>query len=185
MSGLAVASRPEFVGRERELVTLADILSDPPALVLIEGEAGIGKSRLLREYLASPSATRHRALVAGCAPLTDPSSSVLCVAGYLDGVRHCARRAGQAHQRLGSGRLSPTHRKPVHPVAVGWEVCSDRCRFHVRHAPRHRAMNRKGIACPLGLVHGANQVQVELRTVEEPGTGGSRVADERDRAMPW
>ena len=62
-------------------------------------------------------------------------------------------------------------------------TASDRCRFHVRHAPRHRAMNRKGIAPP-GLVHGANQVQVEFRTVEEPGTGDSRVPDRRGDPAP-
>ena len=49
---------PGFVGRETELVAIGDALSMPPAVVLIEGEAGIGKSRLVREFLAAgPAAT--------------------------------------------------------------------------------------------------------------------------------
>jgi DNA-binding CsgD family transcriptional regulator/tetratricopeptide (TPR) repeat protein len=42
---------PRFVGREAELLRLTDALADLPALVLVEGEAGIGKSRLVREAL--------------------------------------------------------------------------------------------------------------------------------------
>ncbi|MCX5216012.1 AAA family ATPase [Kitasatospora sp. NBC_00240] len=38
-----------FVGRERELRALTDSCRHAPAVVLVEGEAGIGKSRLLRE----------------------------------------------------------------------------------------------------------------------------------------
>jgi transcriptional regulator with AAA-type ATPase domain len=35
-----------FAGRGRELVALASALAGLPAVVLIEGEAGVGKSRL-------------------------------------------------------------------------------------------------------------------------------------------
>jgi DNA-binding CsgD family transcriptional regulator/tetratricopeptide (TPR) repeat protein len=63
---------PEFVGRRRELASLADALSEPPAVVLVEGEAGIGKSRLLREFLASEAGRPHRGLVATCPPFRQP-----------------------------------------------------------------------------------------------------------------
>ncbi|MBO0832946.1 MAG: AAA family ATPase, partial [Actinobacteria bacterium] len=63
-------SAPEFVGRERELAVLEQALTDGPAIVLLEGEAGIGKSALLREYLAS--GLPGRALVAGCPPFRQP-----------------------------------------------------------------------------------------------------------------
>jgi MoxR-like ATPase len=43
---------PRFVGRDDELRRAADALGRFPALVLVEGEAGIGKSRLVREALA-------------------------------------------------------------------------------------------------------------------------------------
>ncbi|GLY74160.1 helix-turn-helix transcriptional regulator [Actinoallomurus iriomotensis] len=61
---------PAFVGRRRELAVLAETLASPPAVVLVEGEAGIGKSRLLREFRAA-SAVRLMP-TAECPPLHDP-----------------------------------------------------------------------------------------------------------------
>lgn len=54
---------PAFVGRQRELATLSEALADPPTVLLIEGEAGIGKSRLVRELLATPAVPRARSRV--------------------------------------------------------------------------------------------------------------------------
>jgi DNA-binding NarL/FixJ family response regulator len=61
---------PRFVGREFELSTLRRALSEP-AVVLVEGEAGIGKSRLVQEFV-SGAAGRHRVLVGACPPLREP-----------------------------------------------------------------------------------------------------------------
>jgi eukaryotic-like serine/threonine-protein kinase len=48
-----LSAPPPFVGRQRELELLqrciADVLAARPRLVLVEGEAGVGKSRLLKE----------------------------------------------------------------------------------------------------------------------------------------
>ncbi|WP_307817082.1 MULTISPECIES: ATP-binding protein [Micromonospora] len=57
------------MGRDRELVALRSAVSRPPAIVLVEGEAGIGKSRLLREWLAAPD--ERSALVSVCPPLRE------------------------------------------------------------------------------------------------------------------
>ncbi|MEU4157798.1 AAA family ATPase [Actinoplanes sp. NPDC026670] len=62
-------STPRFVGRDREVAALRGALARPPAIVLVEGEAGIGKSRLLREWLAVPD--RPTALVSVCPPLRE------------------------------------------------------------------------------------------------------------------
>ncbi|WP_436534389.1 helix-turn-helix transcriptional regulator [Actinoplanes sp. HUAS TT8] len=62
-------STPSFVGRDRETAALQAALTRPPAIVLVEGEAGIGKSRLLREWLAAPG--RPTALVSVCPPLRE------------------------------------------------------------------------------------------------------------------
>ena len=66
---LASTGQARFAGRERELAALARALSSPPAVVIVEGEAGIGKSRLLREFFASQPA---RILVTGCPPVRQP-----------------------------------------------------------------------------------------------------------------
>jgi DNA-binding CsgD family transcriptional regulator len=61
---------PRFVGREQELSTLREALAEP-AVVLVEGEAGIGKSRLVQEFLAG-AVDRHRILRGACPPLREP-----------------------------------------------------------------------------------------------------------------
>lgn len=62
--------QPDLVGRERELDELRRALSRPPAVILLDGEAGIGKSRLLRELLDTrPGITgAPRVPVAVCPP---------------------------------------------------------------------------------------------------------------------
>ncbi|WKX69186.1 AAA family ATPase [Streptomyces sp. XD-27] len=59
-----------FVGRQREFGLLLAALGHPPAVVLVEGEAGIGKSRLVRE--AVRSAADRRVLTGFCHPLREP-----------------------------------------------------------------------------------------------------------------
>ncbi|MEU6322732.1 ATP-binding protein [Streptomyces sp. NPDC047009] len=59
---------PRFVGRGTELRELLGALAHPPAVVLVEGEAGIGKSRLIREMLDVPEVRGRRALVTACPP---------------------------------------------------------------------------------------------------------------------
>lgn len=51
---------------------LGSALDGPPAVVLVEGEAGIGKTRLVREFLDSPSGRAYKVLVATCPPLHQP-----------------------------------------------------------------------------------------------------------------
>jgi len=62
-------SAPSFVGRERELDLLIETVTRPPAVAIVEGEAGIGKTRLVREALASPALSRRRRLVGRCRPV--------------------------------------------------------------------------------------------------------------------
>ncbi|MEU4644480.1 AAA family ATPase [Micromonospora sp. NPDC023814] len=71
-SGAAAVSAPALVGRDGELARLGDVLATPPALVLVEGEAGIGKTRLLEEFLSSSTGTGFTALTATCPPLQEP-----------------------------------------------------------------------------------------------------------------
>ena len=63
---------PAFTGRMEELAHLTQALAAPVVVILVEGEAGIGKTRLIDEFLASPAGRRHKALVACCPPYRQP-----------------------------------------------------------------------------------------------------------------
>src|SRR5262245_4918844 len=54
---------PIMVGRTAELERVAAAVASPPAVVAIEGEAGVGKTRLLRELAGSPAVLGRRVLV--------------------------------------------------------------------------------------------------------------------------
>ncbi|WP_163632646.1 LuxR family transcriptional regulator [Microbacterium sp. B35-04] len=62
---------PVLVGRHAEFTALTAAVSAPPALIVIQGEAGIGKSRLVRELLTAVSGT-SAVLVGHCQQLHDP-----------------------------------------------------------------------------------------------------------------
>ncbi|AQW53608.1 regulatory protein [Streptomyces hygroscopicus] len=61
---------PVFVGRAQELATLEDALArataGEPQVLLVGGEAGVGKTRLIDEFLASSVAAGAVAAVGGC-----------------------------------------------------------------------------------------------------------------------
>lgn len=63
---------PGFVGREKELGALSLAMDQSLALVLVSGEAGIGKSRLISEFIASPAGRSRKTLMAVCPPFRDP-----------------------------------------------------------------------------------------------------------------
>ncbi|SDK44635.1 regulatory protein, luxR family [Actinopolyspora mzabensis] len=69
----AVTNRvpPVLVGRAEELETVTELVLSPPAVLLLEGEAGVGKTRLIRESLERPEIGRT-ILNGACQPLQDP-----------------------------------------------------------------------------------------------------------------
>ncbi|NUR74184.1 MAG: AAA family ATPase [Hamadaea sp.] len=96
-SGAAEVSSPALVGRDSELARLAEVVGTPAALVLVEGEAGIGKTRLLEEFLATADGS-VTALTATCPPLREP-----CTLGpIVDAVL-----------ALGIGTLAPLELSPL------------------------------------------------------------------------
>src|SRR6266536_1392275 len=69
LEGMSAGSvSPALVGRGDELATLDDAFSGTPSTVLIGGEAGIGKSRLVQEF-ATRVGERARVLTGGCVEL--------------------------------------------------------------------------------------------------------------------
>ncbi|MGH3448124.1 MAG: ATP-binding protein, partial [Nocardioidaceae bacterium] len=78
-----------FVGRGTEFGRLESCLSLPRSVVLVEGEAGVGKSRLMQEFLASDAVCTKSALVALCPPFRRPFTLGPIVEGlrsWSDGV---------------------------------------------------------------------------------------------------
>jgi DNA-binding CsgD family transcriptional regulator len=85
------------VGRDAELRRLRDSLARPPALVLIEGEAGMGKTRLVRELLAHADLAGTARLLGRSTRLRKP----LPFGPVVDAL------AGAAHLLPGPAELSP------------------------------------------------------------------------------
>jgi DNA-binding CsgD family transcriptional regulator len=70
--GRARLTSPVLVGRQRELDALLAAALGPPAVVILEGEAGVGKTRLVQELLRRPEVADRCALVGHCQPLREP-----------------------------------------------------------------------------------------------------------------
>ncbi|MFC5815611.1 ATP-binding protein [Nonomuraea harbinensis] len=87
---------PAFVGRESELAACRRALAGEPAIVLVEGEAGVGKSRLLREVL-------DRGLVAFCPPFREPYT----LGPIVDAVRQAAGSVAGLGLSALAGALRP------------------------------------------------------------------------------
>lgn len=94
---------PAFVGRDRELAVAARALERPPALVLIEGEAGIGKTRLLAELLTADAGTPGRVLVTVCLPFREPHT----LGPVVDAIRQAAAGVGDLRLSALAGALRP------------------------------------------------------------------------------
>ncbi|WP_406002456.1 ATP-binding protein [Streptomyces sp. NBC_00829] len=62
----------DFVGRRREAGLLLDAAGHSPALVLVDGEAGVGKSRLVGEATAQITEHGGRVATGYCHPLREP-----------------------------------------------------------------------------------------------------------------
>ena len=63
---------PVLVGRERELGLLLEAVAEPPAVALVEGEAGVGKTRLVGEVLVAPELRERSTLIGFCQPFREP-----------------------------------------------------------------------------------------------------------------
>lgn len=140
---------PRFVGRRAELRELLGALAHPPAVVLVEGEAGIGKSRLVREMLGVSEARGRRALAAACPPFRH----ALTLAPIVDAVQQAgARLAGLELSPL-AGTLRPLFPEWAAELPPVPEPLTD------AGAARHRLMR--------ALAELLDQLRVEVLVVED------------------
>lgn len=65
-------SAPRFIGRTTELATLARTLATPSAVAVVEGEAGVGKTRLVAELLDHPALAGQRLVRGNCRRIREP-----------------------------------------------------------------------------------------------------------------
>jgi DNA-binding CsgD family transcriptional regulator len=93
---------PGFVARDRELAALTTALDRPSAVVFIEGETGIGKTRLLHEFTAS-AADRHRILAVDCLAFRQPHT----LGPLVDAVRHATDGIARFRLSALAGALRP------------------------------------------------------------------------------
>ncbi|HKT00542.1 MAG TPA: AAA family ATPase, partial [Rugosimonospora sp.] len=119
-----VSTRPtstRLVGREAEFATLCDALkrarAGEPAAVLVGGEAGVGKTRLVEEFLGHAEAGETRVLTGQCLELGEEGPPF---APFAAALRDLLRRAGpevfSGHEQE-FARLLP-ELGPVGPEAV-------------------------------------------------------------------
>ncbi len=107
---------PVLVGRGRELDRLITAFGDRPGAVLVGGEAGVGKTRLISEFTGR-IADRARVLVGGCLEL---GSEGLPFAPFTAALRGLVRELGAAevaallpgHTGTGLARLLPEFGEP-------------------------------------------------------------------------
>ncbi|MBK3579468.1 AAA family ATPase [Streptomyces sp. MBT65] len=96
-------SAPRFVGRAVELHRLRAALVRSPAVVLVEGEAGIGKSRLVQEALDEPGVAARRPLAAVCPPFRE----ALTLGPIVDAAREARPDIGELTLTSLAGVLRP------------------------------------------------------------------------------
>jgi DNA-binding CsgD family transcriptional regulator len=105
-------SSPSFVGRAEELGLLAAALgraaAGAPGIVLIAGEAGVGKTRLVDEFAAQAAAEGARVLAGGCIELGE---GALPYAPIVEALRSLARGLDLAALRSLAG--------PAHGLLAG------------------------------------------------------------------
>ena len=102
-------SSPVLVGRSGQLSVLRDALAEAgrgqPGTVLVGGEAGVGKSRLLAEFAARSRGAGSRVLTGGCLEL---GADGLPFAPFAAVLRELVRDLGAA----GVAELLPGRRDP-------------------------------------------------------------------------
>ncbi|TNY35631.1 helix-turn-helix transcriptional regulator [Thermomonospora catenispora] len=185
---------PILVGRTAELQMLERALGDAPGAVLIGGEAGVGKTRLLRHFTERAAAGGARVLVGGClelgsdglpfAPFTAVLRGLVREIG-IDGVAGLLPRSAAA---AGLARLLPEFGEPDGEATGG----EDRARlFELVLTLLERLAERSPTVLVIEDAHWADQSTRDLLTFLVRNAGAAPLlivvtfrSDELHRAHP-
>jgi DNA-binding CsgD family transcriptional regulator/tetratricopeptide (TPR) repeat protein len=127
MAAMARVSSPTFVGRRSEVETMTAALigssGTAPVLMLLVGEAGVGKTRLVTEVTQLAESSGALVLIGGCVPLGE---GTVPFAPIREAMRDLTRRRSEPDldRLLGAGReelasLVPDISRSGTPSAVG------------------------------------------------------------------
>ena len=106
---MATATSPSFVGRAEELGRLLGVLERAergrPAVALVAGDAGVGKTRLLAELAGHAEQRDARVLAGGCMEVGDVG---LPYVPFVDAFRDLGARPGEAELLRSWGTAVPS-----------------------------------------------------------------------------
>ncbi len=116
-------SSPTFVGRHEHLAALSEALAraqlGSPNAVLVAGEAGIGKSRLVSEFARRATATGAQLLVGGC---VDVGGEELPYAPLIGALRYLMSTIGARATGQLAGAAGSDLQRLVPEITVGSEL---------------------------------------------------------------
>lgn len=119
---------PALVGRDGELRRAVGAVTAAPALVVVAGEAGIGKTRLVGELTAAAARAGRRVLAGRCHSLREPFP----LGPVIEAVRGLGDRLGELDLSPVAGALRPFLPELAHALPPPPEPLGDRA------AERHR-----------------------------------------------
>lgn len=122
-------SSPRFIGRGEELAELDDALARAEggegAVVLVSGESGIGKSRLIGEFSGKARARGATVLVGECLQLAEGELPYAPIIGALRALLH-GRAADQVEELVGADRAELARLLPDLGPGAGGEADAER-----------------------------------------------------------
>ncbi|MEV3986284.1 AAA family ATPase [Nonomuraea sp. NPDC049758] len=111
---------PKLVARATELSALLSTLGSPPAVAVVEGEAGIGKTRLVRELATELAGTL--VLTGGCGHIREPFP----LGPVLEALRGTGERLAAVSLSPVAGALRPLLPELAHVLPLVPEPLDDR-----------------------------------------------------------
>jgi predicted ATPase/DNA-binding winged helix-turn-helix (wHTH) protein len=97
------AVTPPMVGRTAELQRLVSVVSVPPAVAVVEGEAGIGKTRLVRELANHRRLSDRRFVIGSCRHIRERFP----LGAMIDALRGLGRELARSDLSPVTGALRP------------------------------------------------------------------------------